>query len=186
MLNVADDELGEGPLRVLCARLIWQHKIHEKQTDIYVFHYKFFNCLSIGATALTGCGIFSTFLNQATWIRVCSLLTTAIALFSSLYTKSIDYNQLIIKERKSAEAFLRLRDRSFSLLYNVKHETIELPDLEKELNGIFNDYHRLCAEAPRITDHANDKARKALQKGSGSDYKNSEIDELLPEYLRQS
>ena len=175
----------EDTVRDMFARMVWSHKIQEKQADLYQKQYVWMETINIVCVALTSVGILSTIFTDQLWIKIGSACLSFAAFFVSLYFKSFDLNNLTKTHKEAANRLLIIRNDFTSLLLSIKLKekpVSELEDRSHKLNGLANDFFK---NAPTTTNKAVKLAKKALQVTGDNTFSIEEIDSYLPAALHK-
>ncbi len=175
----------EDTVRDLFVRVVWTHKIQEKQADIYQKQFKNMETISIVCTSLTSIGILSTIFNEQLWIKIVSAILSFTSFFVSAYFKSFDLNILSKTHKESANKLLIIRNEITSLLTSIRIQELSINELEEKYCELMDKANTIFEDAPITTDKAVKLARKALQVTGDNFFTNSEIDSYLPESLRK-
>lgn len=184
-LNTANLTSYEDRFRQLYWRIIWTHKIHEKQADIYSAERTRVDVSAMVLTAVSGCGILAASQLATPPFNVIPIATAAAAIFMDLKSHITDYGAMIAEQRASAERFLSLREESLDLIAAAHDDALNQDAASSALASLEVEYERACCLSPGTTDSAVAQAEKALGGGDAlaSDEK---IDQFLPEHLRRS
>lgn len=182
--EIADRAVLEYRARHLYANIVWTHKIHEKQADIYSAERKGVDRWGMVCTALAGCGIFASTFIDAKLLNILSCVVSAFAIYFELKSHMACYEDLIAGQIASARKFLALRDEMLDLLAALHFEGASPKTVADALFRMEASYAEACDGAPRTTRKAVRNASAALGKGEET-YTEDEIDSLLPEYLRR-
>lgn len=181
-----DLDMCESRMRHLAANIIWTHKVHEKQADIYSDKYRRITSLDIGLTAISGCGVFGSVFLDCRIVKIVSFIFIAVSLYVTIFSKIIDYSRLSSEQVYSANDFLEMRETAFNVLAKIHLKECNAAQACDDINLILREYSRTCRSAPRTTAEAVIYAEKALKDDGDSSYTEDEIDELLPQYLRRN
>ena len=140
--------------------IVWTHKIHEKQADIYSTNGRRLQKASIACIAITavlaGVGIGVS----CVWLNIAATIFAVVATFVSIYREAKPYDVLVCDHSSYAKDYLALREELTSILTKAP--------LDKEaVNCIRCKYIHLCDHAPRTTDKAEAAAETAIENGEG-------------------
>lgn len=184
-LNTANLTSYEDRFRQLYWRIIWTHKIHEKQADIYSAERTRVDVSAMVLTAVSGCGILAASQLATLPFNVIPIAIAAAAIFLDLKSHITDYGAMITEQRMSAKRFLSLREESLDLIAATHDDALDQDAACSALASLEIEYERACCLSPRTTGRAVAQAEKALGGGDvlASDEK---IDQFLPERLRRS
>ena len=175
----------EDSVRNTFGSVVWSHKIQEKQADIYLTKYKFMETMNIVAESITTVGIVSLIFTNQLWIKILSSLISFLSIFISSFLKSFGLQELVESHSKTAQKLLCVRDelKFLLMLICLKEKDIrELTDIYQEIIVKLDDIY---FEAPRTTDKAVKRARKALNITKDNVFTDEEIDINLPDTLKR-
>ena len=174
----------EDRFRQLFWRIIWTHKIHEKQADIYSTERKMVDFSAMALTAVSGCGILAASWLASPPLNVIPIVIAALAIFLDIKSHVTDYGAMVAKQRASAERFLSLREEALDLITAAHDSALNAEKASSALAHFELEYERACSDSPRTTPKAVSQAEKALANGDGV-ATDEEIDRFLPERLRR-
>jgi len=182
-----NDELVilEDTVRASFAGVVWSHKIHEKQADIYVNNYKTLETIRIIATAITSCGVVSLVFVDELWIKLFSALISFTAVLISALFKSFSTQELSVTHKRTAISLLVIRDKYQHLLMEIRIGQKSYEELNNEYTVLENEKHQVYADSPATTDKAVEQARQALKIKNDNSYSDEETDNFLPNSLRR-
>lgn len=140
--------------------IVWTHKIHEKQADIYSINGTRLQKASIACIAMTavlagvGIGI------QCVWLNIAATVFAVVATFVSIYREAKPYDVLVCDHSSYAKDYLALREELTSVLTKT-------PIYKEAIDCVRCKYVQLCDHAPRTTDEAEKAAEIAIKNGEG-------------------
>lgn len=175
----------EDSARSTFGRVMWSHKIQEKQADIQARCSLVMTLANVVLSAATSAGLFSIMFVDRYWVKLAStvasfLLTAFIAL-----SKELDLPERIKTHRKAAVEYLAVKDRLQNLLMRIRLRSDPLEQLEKEYLELGKAVSDINACAPQTTDRAVRLASRALKVKNDDNITNKEIDSGLPPSLRK-
>lgn len=174
----------ENCVRNVFGRVMWSHKIQEKQADIYS---AVFRALSVGKIVLSGitsAGLVSLLFIDPYWLKLTSAILSCCSTILIAVTKQYDYESIIRCHRNAATKYLAVKDRIMLLLLRIKLHSDNYEILEKEFDSILTSVGSINESAPQTTSCAVKKAARALKVHKDDDISNKEIDGGLPLSLR--
>lgn len=183
-LETANLTSYEDRFRQLYWRIIWTHKTHEKQADIYSAERKWVDVAAMMLTAISGCGILAANWLSSPPFNVIPIVVAAMAIFLDIKSHVTDYGAMVTEQRMSAERFLSLREEALDLIAAAHDGSLDASRASSALACFELKYERACNESPRTTPRAVSQAEKALS-GGDSIATDEEIDRYLPERLRR-
>lgn len=159
---------------------MWTHKIQEKQADIYLKEYKFLEFIRILLSALTSSGIFAVVFIDNFWLKLITAIVSAISLFISTYFKTYDLKLLQKEHKKSALAFLELREELTSVLCDIKMNKYTEEELFKKRDDLIKKKIKIANNTLDASEKAVTKASESLKCRQDNTYSDEEIDSFLP------
>lgn len=197
MIQVKMDEAVKTQYKLLIDRfgkMIWTHKIQEKQADIYMGKSKWLKTKMAFWTVLTTTSAIMVAINQILQVLNCewagNIITALFAGISSYYVlryKDESYESKA-KENKNYAAKCRLiRNEYESLLTDIKSDRVTNLDeiamrrdiLEKDEDTLFSG-----EIAPHTSLEAYKEAEKALKQNKEAISEQDELASIIPENLR--
>lgn len=168
-------------------KVTWTHKIQECQGDIYLKkarivkrHITWFSVLT------TGSALSSIF----PWVQdtvLLSSITAFLALCLSYFTIRFadGYLENKASQNKSFAAEMHdLRNKYESLLADIKSNHLTAEDVISRRNSLREEEHILYKDAPNTTPKAVKAANKALKINKDSTTEGSEVEAILPDFLK--
>lgn len=182
----SDYETLNDNVRKTFAGIVWTHKIHEKQADIYYKKSEFMKNAGVITSALTYAGVSSAIFVDQSWVKITSVLVSFISTAINLYLKSNDLNARIQSHKKTAVELLELKDEFESLLMHIKNSANHsIADLEKTYNELKSKKNKIYKNAPITTEKAVKLAKQALNISKDNKFSDEEIDGFLPSSLHK-
>lgn len=165
--------------------IVWTHKIHEKQADIYTRTKNTINIIKIVSSSLTAAGLLSiVFASDETWLKLFAAILSFITLSLEALSKSFDYDSLIQTHKNTAALLLELRDKYQLLILQAKQDDANISLINSDYQKAERKKHEIYKTAPRTSDAAVKRAKVALNINKDNDYTISEINECLPDCLK--
>lgn len=183
MIN--DYKVLEDVVRDSYARVVWSHKVQEKQSDIYAGKFKIMETINIGAASLTSAGIVTLIFNDPLWLKLISTLISFCTIFITAYFKSFDLQKFIISHKSTANKLISIRDQYKVLLTEIKLQSDSVENLLSRHDELVKETDDIYLEAPSTTEKAVNKASKALKIKKDNTFSDEEIDSFLPKLLRR-
>lgn len=180
-----DYEILEDSVRNTFGGVVWSHKIHEKQSDLYAKQYKWMETAKILAASLTSVGIVSLIFTNQMWLKVASALVSFVSVFVSAFFKSFDLQTMVSTHTSVAHRLLHIRDDLKLLLLRIHLGQRTVDELMQQYNELVKQVDEIYSDAPRTSDKAVEQARIALDIKHDNMFSDGEIDDNLPETLRR-
>ncbi|MBP9996458.1 MAG: SLATT domain-containing protein [Lachnospiraceae bacterium] len=166
------------------ASVVWTHKTHEKQAEIYAKEYKCLETINIIVAALTSCGIITICFYTNIIAQVLTAVASFITLGITAYFKSFDLRTLEVRNKAAANQFIGIRNELLNVIANIKYEKNELDENKAIYEGIMERLNKLYVDAPATTQKACDMASESLKVKKDYTFTDEEIDMFLPKSLR--
>jgi len=176
----------ESHIRECFGRVAWSHKTQEKCADILNIRNNKIKILQIVLSAITTTGIMITVFGDQKWIGIITALISFTLLALNTYLKNYDLGQIAQKHSDCAANLWNIRETYFSLLTDIKAETISINEIIRKRDALQYDLHNIYQGAPRSISGAYDEATKALKLNEELTFSDEEIDMFLPVELRKS
>ena len=171
--------------RNIFGRVMWSHKIQEKQCDIVNRKFMIINVVNIFCSALTSAGIVATIFHKPLWLKIVSAIVSFASTLCVLLIKNLNYSDRIVQHKKAAIEYLAIKDKLLLFLFDVHFRRMDVNTLSVRLEKIIDSADDINARAPITTDSAVKKASKALKIVKDDDITNEEINAGLPPALRR-
>ena len=175
----------EDCARNIFGRVMWSHKIQEKQADIYLYESRGLAICSIVLSSVVSCGLIATLFVDPYWLKLISTLMSCISTILIAVIKRFDFEKLIQNHREFATRYLAVKDQLMLLLYQIRLHDKDCDFLEEELRSLVSKVTEINSIAPQTTNCAVSLASAALHKHKDDDITDEEINNGLPPSLRK-
>lgn len=175
----------EDCVRNVFGRVMWSHKIQEKQADIQAHCSLVMTVANVMLSAAASVGLLSIIFVDQFWLKLASTLASFVSTAVIGLSKELDLPDRIITHRKAAVDYLAVKDRLQNLLMKIRSQTVPLERLEEEFSRLNESVNYINARAPQTTDRAVHRASRALKMKNDDNITNKEIDNGLPPSLRK-
>lgn len=170
-------------------RVVYSHKVHEKQADIcFCKHRRLQGVLAV----LTAIGSV-TFLTEVVGLlanrTLASLTTSLVALlvtWASLGAKTFNYSEEAEAHRATASQLWNVRESYISLITDLTSGDISSVDAQARRDELQEKAYSIYSTAPRTSSRAFKRAQKGLKSNEEMTFSPYEIDLFLPKALRLS
>lgn len=197
MNQVKMDEAVKTQYQLLIDRfgkMIWTHKIQEKQADIYMRKAKWLKTKMAFWTVVTTTSAIMVAINQILQVLNCewagNIITALFAGISSYYVlryKDESYESKAKENKNYAAKCRRIRNEYESLLTDIKSDRVTNLDeiatrrdiLEKDEDSLFSG-----EIAPHTSPEAYKEAEKALKQNKEAISEQDELASIIPDNLR--
>lgn len=172
-------------LREQYGRLVYTHKVHEKEADIHRDKSGSVKLAQVVLSVLTTGGMVSSLLADSSWLPVASTVLAGMLLFLNGYAKNFDSEVHAAEHQRTARSLWLLRERMLSLLADVEAEAISLEKAREKRDELQGKLAEVYDAAPRTTPKGYQAAQKALKFNEELTFSDPEIDVFLPAKLRK-
>lgn len=173
-----------GTARELFGRIIYSHKTHEKEREMWGDKTTWMNWGTVFLTAITT--FFAVY--SAVMTTKCALITTAIAAMVTvgfaIWQASFDPASKETQQRIAAKELLWIREQLMLLIMECHMPSVPIAHLQKCLEIINRELAAVYKFAPNTSAKAYAAADKDIKNGKVS-FTDDEIDALLPPILRK-
>lgn len=197
MIQVKMDEAVKTQYKLLIDRfgkMIWTHKIQEKQADIYMRKAKWLKTKMAFWTVLTTTSAIMVAINQILQVLNCewagNIITALFAGISSYYVlryKDESYESKAKENKNYAAKCRRIRNEYESLLTDIKSDRVtNLDEIARRRDILEKDEDTLFSGeiAPHTSPEAYKEAEKALKQNKEAISEQDELASIIPENLR--
>lgn len=174
-------------VREAFGRVVYSHKVHEKQADICFVKYRWQQGTLIALTAISSGTFLATAVDMLDSKTLTSLATPSIALlvtWMSLGVKAFKFSEESDAHRTTASQLWDIRESYISLIADIMSGNISDADAKVLRDELQNAAYKTYAAAPRTTSKAYKRARKRLKDNEELTFTPREIDLFLPATLR--
>lgn len=175
----------EDVVRNSYIRVVWTHKIQEKQSDIYTAKFKLMETINIAAASFTSVGIVAMIFTDPLWIKLISAVISFATIYITAYFKSFNLQKEIAAHKETANKLIAIRDRYMFLLTQINLQSDSLENLLSTYYELIKETDHIYQSAPITTEKAVEKASEALNINMDNTFSNEDIDLFLPDSLRR-
>lgn len=168
-------------------RVVYSHKVHEKQADICFCRHRWQQGTLIGLTAFSSVTFLTEVVGLLANRAAASLTTSLVALFVtwvSLGTKTFNYSEESEAHRATTSQLWTVRESYISLITDLMSGDISSVDAQARRNELQERTYSIYSTAPRTSSCAFKRAQKGLKQNEEMTFTPREIDLFLPEALR--
>ena len=168
-------------------RVVYSHKVHEKQADICFCRHRWQQGTLIGLTAFSSVTFLTEVVGLLANRAAASLTTSLVALFVtwvSLGTKTFNYSEESEAHRATASQLWTVRESYISLITDLMSGDISSTEAQARRNELQERTYSIYSTAPRTSSCAFKRAQKGLKQNEEMTFTPREIDLFLPEALR--
>lgn len=174
----------ESQIRELYGRIVWTHKTQEKCADILLRRHTILKILQITLSALTTTGILVAVFGENKIIGIISAILSALLFGLNAYTKDYDLGEISQKHSNSASELWNIRESYLSLLTDIKAGRLTAEQIVEKRDDLQEDLSNTYKGAPRTISSAYKEATKGLKQNEELTFSKEEINNLLPDELK--
>jgi hypothetical protein len=168
--------------RELYGRVVYSHKVHEKEREIWSDKVCWMNRVNIALTgATTVFAVISASLKPL-WAMIVTAVAAAAAVCFAVWQASSDPASKEAKHRVTAKELLWIREQLL-LFIGACQSTTAPADAQRQLDMLTRELTAVYKFAPDTSPEAYAAAEKMLKSGHFN-FSDDEIDGFLPEQLR--
>ena len=170
-------------------RVVYSHKVHEKQADICICKHRWQQGVLIGLTAIGSVTFLTEVVSQFANRTLASLTTSLVALlvtWASLGAKTFNYSEEAEAHRTTASQLWSVRESYISLITDLMSGDVSSSDAQARRDDLQERAYAIYSTAPRTSDRAFKRAQQGLKSNEEMTFSPCEIDLFLPKALRLS
>ena len=168
-------------------RVVYSHKIHEKQADISFSKHRWQQGILIALTAVSS-GTFMTLVfglfGNSTWTSLATSFCALLVSWMSLGAKTFKFDEASAAHRDVASNLWDVRESYISLIADMMSGQISDADARKRRDELQSLARDVYSAAPRTSGKAFTCAQDGLKNNEEMTFTTREIDLFLPEALR--
>lgn len=170
-------------------RVVYSHKVHEKQADICFCKHRWQQGILIGLTAIGSVTFLTEVVSQFANRTLASLTTSLVALlvtWASLGAKTFNYSDEAEAHRATASQLWSVRESYISLITDLMSGDVSSSDAQARRDDLQERAYAIYSTAPRTSGRAFKRAQQGLKSNEEMTFSPCEIDLFLPKALRLS
>ena len=177
----------ESQIRECYGRIVYSHKAHEKNADLYIAKLRSTKNWQIGLSALTTGGVFSIlFTDGSKELTIITAIIASIQLWLNSYIKEYNLSESAERHASTASKLWNVRESYLSLIADIRVQPADIEDIKQRRDDLQKQAFAIYEKAPRTISKAYKEAQKALKFNEELTFSDSEIDLLLPRRLRRT
>jgi len=168
-------------------RVVYSHKVHEKQADICFLKHRWQQGILIGLTAIGSVTFLTEVVGLLANRTAASLTTSLVALlvtWASLGAKTFNYSEEAEAHRTTASQLWSIRESYISLITDLMSGHISSTDAQARRDELQEKAYAIYSTAPRTSSCAFKRAQKGLKQNEEMTFTPREIDLFLPQAFR--
>jgi hypothetical protein len=170
-----------GTARELYGRVVYTHKTHEQEREIWAGKACTLNRINVGLTTVFAV-VSATF--KPTWALITTALFAGASVGFVVYQSSFDPAVKENLHRTAAKELLWIREQLLLLIADCNLQSVPITQLQHSLEMITRELTAVYKFAPNTSPEAYKRAEKMI-KGGHFTFTDDEINELLPPTLRR-
>ena len=170
-------------------RVVYSHKVHEKQADICFCKHRWQQGALIGLTALGSVTFLTEVVGLLANRTAASLTTSLVALlvtWASLGAKTFNYSEESEAHRATASQLWSIRESYISLITDLMSGDVSSSDAQARRDDLQEKAYAIYSTAPRTSGRAFKRAQQGLKNNEEMTFNPYEIDLFLPKARRLS
>jgi hypothetical protein len=168
-------------------RVVYSHKIHEKQADISFSRHQWQQGILVALSAVSS-GTFLTLVfglfGNSTWTSLATSFCALLVSWMSLGAKTFKFDETSASHRDVASNLWDVRESYISLIADMMSGQISDSDARKRRDELQSLARDVYSAAPRTSGKAFVRAQDGLKNNEEMTFTTREIDLFLPEALR--
>ena len=184
MMTQKMDDIKQS-VRYTYGRVLWTHKIHEKQADIYLEKHKCLETWKIVTSCVTSAEIITLIFNDTLPIKIAAVIVSVIAACLTAISSTFDLQKMADQHRKTAAEIHGIREALHLLLLKIKTQKVTEDEALKEYEKIGRRLETIYANAPSTTNAAVKRAEEKMGVHGDNEITNEEINSGLPDNLKE-
>lgn len=189
-VNTEDEsswEVIDSQVRECYGRIVYSHKVHEKNADIYLKKLRTTKCWQISLSALTTGGLFSILLTDGSKeLTIITAIIASVQFWLNSYIKEYNLSESAERHASTASKLWNIRESYLSLIADIQAHLTTIEEIRQRRDDLQKQSFVVYEKAPRTISKAYKEAQKALKFNEELTFSNSEIDLLLPRGLRRN
>ena len=186
--NTKEDrrDLLDAQLRDAFGRVVYTHKVHEKEADILLARLSKIKLGQIVLPAISTGGFIAVLLGMGWWGSLVGGVFSATLWTLNWYTRNYDLGQQAQQHKDAAINVWAIREKYISLITDLAMGCESLSNIRLKRDALVDELKDIYAKAPSTTEAAYKKAHKALNLQEEMSFSVAEVDAFLPQTLRRT
>jgi hypothetical protein len=169
--------------RELYGRVVYSHKVHEKEREIWSGNVSWMNRVNIALTGITTVFAVISASLKPLWALIVTAISAAAAVCFAVWQASADPASNEAKHRVTAKELLWIREQLLLFIGSCQAAT-DPPDAQRQLDMLTRELTAVYKFAPDTSPEAYAAADKMIKSGHFT-FSDDEIDGFLPVDLRK-
>lgn len=167
----------------LYGKVVYTNKAHLKDMDILTNKLLRVKWYRIIFSSISSVGVIGSIFNDALWIKSLSTIVSVVLVIISLYFKDFSVDKKIIKHKEVADKLWIIIEEYISLLTDFN--SLEYDEIILKRDNLIKRTNEIYSNSIQTTPKGYNKAVKSLKNGEQV-FSNEELNNILPEYLRNN
>ena len=176
----------EAQIRECFGRVVYTHKTHEKQADIFAIKQNFWKITHIIISGVITSGASLAVFFDEPFLRKITAGAAFVGLLVSTYTRNFDFGKRDQEHRDAAASIWNIRESYLSLLTDLQMALVTSAEAVKRRDQLQRELGIIYKRVPQTSYQAYTNAQTALKKLEDFTFSDDEINNFLPVALRKS
>jgi len=178
------DKTNLQVIRESFGRVVYSHKTHEKEAEIFSCWAVTTRWINIVLTSLTSGTLISTIITNQIVLTYISAFLATITLAFVIFQLSFNPGEKAEKHRQIAKELWLVREQYLNLIADIINDKISEDTILSRRNELLEKLHIIYKFAPITSSMAYKKAQEALKINEELTFSEEEINQFLPEGLK--
>lgn len=178
------DKINLQVIRESFGRVVYSHKTHEKNAEIYSCRATAIKWVNIILTTLTSGTLISTIITSQNILIYISTALSALTLAFIIFQLSFNPETEAEKHRQIAKELWYVREKYVNLMADLLNQKISEETIVSRRDNLIEELKMIYKFAPITTTKSYRKAQKALKINEELTFSDEEIDQFLPQELK--
>lgn len=171
-------------IREYYGRVVWTHKVHEKQRELNTKTVKRDKWINVVLMALAATGVLASIPLGSPWATIAAATLAFISTGFAIYQISFSPEIEIYQHRQAAKELLVERDKLVLLIEMLMSPNANIDGIRQEFRHAVEQIGQMYGSSPDTSSKAFEMAKKSLKFNDEFTFSPEEIDLLLPEAMR--
>lgn len=178
------DKTNLQVIRESFGRVVYSHKTHEKNAEIYSCRATTIKWVNIILTTLTSGTLISTIITNQNILIYISATLSALTLAFIIFQLSFNPETEAEKHRQIAKELWYVREKYVNLMADLLNQKISDETIVSRRDNLIEELKMIYKFSPITTTKSYRKAQKALKINEELTFSDEEIDQFLPQELK--
>lgn len=169
-------------IRDAYGKLVYSYTCHWEHMNRVEKNYSCLRNMEVISTAITATGVISALVTSARCLMIISAIFSALSLVVTLLLKSNNYDEQMIKHRKTADDLWLIREEYISLLTDFNRLSDE--EIAEKRDGLMRRSSVVYSSELPTDSKDYENAQRKLKNEEYQYFSDDEINKMLPKHLR--